>query len=247
MSNARATEATRKLTKPGGLLDYGPDLSRLLVRLMRELAQGRPVPKERVDQIIADTGIDRDSAYRFLGEVAERDAEGNVVGIMGLSLNDTPHRFYVEGARMSTWCAADALFLPAVLDRTATVESDSPVSGEKVRLTVSQRGVEEVDPAGAVVSIPIVDPDAADMSSVEAIWGTFCHHIFFFASREEAVQWAVSRDDIEILSVDEAFELGRQVSSRFLSYIGSKPSLGGADAGNIPTSRLDPKRKGSSL
>jgi hypothetical protein len=41
MSNARATEAWRKYAKPGGLLDYGPDLSRLLVRLMRELAQGR--------------------------------------------------------------------------------------------------------------------------------------------------------------------------------------------------------------
>ena len=44
MSNARATEAMRKYTKPGGLLDYGPDLSRLLVRLMRELAYGHPVP-----------------------------------------------------------------------------------------------------------------------------------------------------------------------------------------------------------
>jgi alkylmercury lyase len=218
MSNARATEAMRKYTKPGGLLDYGPDLSHLLVRLMRELTQGRPVPKERVDRIVADIGIDRDDAYRFLGGVTERDADGNVFGATGLSLNDTPHRFYLNGTRMSAWCAGDTLFLPTVLDRTASVASKSPVSGEKVRLTVSPRGVEEVDPAGAVVSMVIVDPDAADMSSVEAIWGTFCHHIFFFASREEAEQWAVGRDDIEILSVDEAYELVRLVSSRFLAY-----------------------------
>ena len=39
----------RKLIEPGGPLDYGPNLSRLLVRVKRELAQGRPVPKERVD------------------------------------------------------------------------------------------------------------------------------------------------------------------------------------------------------
>jgi alkylmercury lyase len=150
--------------------------------------------------------------------VAERDADNNVVGIMGLSLNDTPHRFYVNGTRMLTWCAGDALFVPAVLGRTATVESKSPVSGERVRLKVSPQGVEEVHPVRAVVSIVIVDPDEANMGSVEAIWGTFCHHIFFFASREEAERWAAGRDDIEILSVEEAYELGRLFSSRFLAY-----------------------------
>ena len=218
MGNARATEAWRKYTKPGGLLDYGPDLSPLLVRLMRELAHGHPVPRRRVDRIIADIRIAPEDAHKLLREVTERDADNNVVGIMGLSLNDTPHRFYVNGARMSTWCAGDALFLPPVLDRTASVESVSPVSREKVRLTVSPQGVEEVDPAGAVLSIVIVDPDDADMGSVEAIWGTFCHHLFFFASREEAERWAAGRDEIEILSVEEAYELVRLVSSRFLAY-----------------------------
>lgn len=218
MGNARATEATRKYTKPGGLLDYGPNLSPLLVRLMRELAQGHPVPKERVDRIIADLGSDPEEADKLLREVTEWDADNNIIGIIGLSLNVTPHRFYLNGTRMSAWCAEDTLFLPAVLDRTASVESKSPVSRERVRLKVSPQMVEEVDPAGAVVSIVIVDPDDANMGSVEAIWGTFCHHTFFFASREEAERWAAGRDDIEILSVDEAYELGRQLSSRFLAY-----------------------------
>jgi alkylmercury lyase len=218
MGNARARETMRMLIEPGGPLDYGPNLSRLLVRVMRELAQGRPVPKERVDQIVADVGIAREDADRLLGEVTERNSDGNIFGVLGLSLNDSPHRFYVNGTRMSTWCAADALFLPPVLDRTASVESVSPVSGEKVRLTVSPQGVEAVDPTGAVLSIVIVDPADANMGSVEAIWGTFCHHLFFFASREEAEHWAAGRDDIEILSVEEAYELVRQLSSRFLGY-----------------------------
>ena len=185
---------------------------------MRELAQGRPVSKERVDRIVADMKIDREGAYRLLGEVAERDADKNIFGTMGLSLNDTPHRFYVNGTRMSTWCAQDTLFVPTMLDQTATVESKSPVSGEKVRLTVSPQRVEEVDPPGAVVSMVIVDPDNPNMGSVEAMWGAFCHHIFFFASREEAERWAAGRDDIEILSMEEAHELWRPVSSRFLAY-----------------------------
>ena len=74
---------------------------------------------------------------------------------------------------------------------------------------MSPRAVEALDPAGAVVSQSIVEPDDADMSSVEAIWGTVCHHGFFFASREEAARWAAGRADLEIVSVDEAYELGR--------------------------------------
>src|SRR5688500_1715811 len=85
MGNARATEAMRKYTKPGGLLDYGPDLSPLLVRLMRELAHGHPVPRRRVDRIIADIRIAPEEAHELLREVTERDADNDVVGIMGLS------------------------------------------------------------------------------------------------------------------------------------------------------------------
>jgi len=152
-------------------------------------------------------------------EVAEQDASGNIVGIVpGLSLNEHPHRFYLNGVRMSTWCAEDTLVLPAVLNQSATVESASPVSGEKVRCTVSPQRVEEARPPGAVVSIVNVEPERADTSSAEAIWGTFCHHIFFFVSRAEAEQWAAGRKDIEILSLDEAFELGRLISGRLLAH-----------------------------
>lgn len=217
MSNARAMEATRKLTRLGGPVDYGPDLSRLLVRVMRELAQGRPISKERVDRIVADIGSDPEEPHRLLCEVTERDADNNVVGIMGLSLNDTLHRFYVNGTRMSAWCAQDTLFLPTVLNQSASVESVSPVSREKVRLTVGPQEVKKVYPASVVVSVVIVDPDNPNMGSVEAIWGAYCHYTFF-ASRGEAEGWADGRDDIEILSVDEAFELGRVLSSRFLAY-----------------------------
>ncbi|MGH7449895.1 MAG: organomercurial lyase [bacterium] len=214
----RTAAMFQELGKDGGLLDYGPNLSRLLIRVMRALTQGRPVSNEQVDRIIADLGIARGDAHQFLSEVTERDADGNIAGIFGLSLNNTSHRFYVNGVRMSAWCAEDTLFLPAMLEQTATVESKSPVSGEKIRLTISPQRVKEVSPIDAVVSMIIVESDKADMSSVESIWSTFCHHIHFFASREEAEQWAAGRDNIEILSVNESFELGKQISSRFLVY-----------------------------
>ena len=142
-----------------------------------------------------------------------------------LSLNETPHRFTVSDTRLFTWCAADTLFLPSLLGRTASVESESPVSQAKVRLTVSPWGVDTVEPTGAVVSIVVVDPDAADLHSVEALWGTFCRHIFFFGARREAETWAASRDNrrsIEIVSVDEAFELSQLVSARLLGQAGER-------------------------
>jgi alkylmercury lyase len=78
---------------------------------------------------------------------------------------------------LSTWCAEDTLFLPALLGQTATVESPSPVSRESVRLTIAPEGVQAVSPTGAVVSIALVDPDQVAFGSVEAIWMTFCRHI----------------------------------------------------------------------
>ena len=54
MNNKRALTSVRKLTEAGGVIDYGPDLSRLLVRVMRTLAQGHPVAEEQINQIGTD-------------------------------------------------------------------------------------------------------------------------------------------------------------------------------------------------
>ena len=39
-----------------------------------------------------------------------------------------------------------------------------------------------------------------------------------FASREEAKKWIAGREDIEILTVEEAFELGRHAWAGVLEY-----------------------------
>src|SRR5881628_643284 len=97
------------------LLDYGPNRSRLLIQVLRTLAQGHPVTGEQVDQLIADLGIAPDEAQHFLRQITERDAADRIVGIMGLSLNEHPHRFVVNGVSLTTWCAEDTLFLPVLL------------------------------------------------------------------------------------------------------------------------------------
>jgi alkylmercury lyase len=218
MSYERAGQTMKLATRDGGFLDLGPDRSRLLLGVMRRLAGGRPVSREEVDRIVHEVGIAHHEADRFLAQWAERDADNTIRGIFGLPLNPTAHRVAVDGAQLWSWCAGDAFEPPLLLQQRAVIESAAPVSSNIVRLTVSPKRVEEVQPPSAVMSMIVTDPNAADVSSVQAIWGSFCHHVHFFPSREEAEQWAAGRDDIAIISVEEGFELVRQVAARMLGY-----------------------------
>ena len=84
----------------------------------------------------------------------ELDDHGRVVAFSGLSLTPTGHRFTVGGRQLYAWCAWDTLFLPALLDQPAHVESSCPVTGAPVRLAVDQSGVRHVDPEDVGVSFP---------------------------------------------------------------------------------------------
>lgn len=221
MDYKRAEEMVRVLTQDGGILAYDPEQVRLLLRVLKALAGGRPVTGPEIDAIAADLGWAPEAAHAFLRPLTERDAADAVIGVLpGLSLGDHPHSFWVNGRRMSAWCAEDMLFLPALLGQTGTIESTSPLSREPVRLTVGPDGVRSVNPPEAVVSIPIVDPGDTTLGSVEAIWRAFCRHIHFFATREEAARWAAGRGDIAILTPDEGYRLGRRLTSRFRAQAG---------------------------
>ena len=222
--NARVNETAARLTRGGGPMDYGADNLRLLVHVVRALAEGRPVTPERLAEIVDGLGCDRDGAERFLGRVAERDGEGNVVGALGLSLGRHPYRFTVGGVTMTTWCAQDTLFLPVMLQQTATVECESPLSKTAIRMTVTPGGVTGSSPAGAVMSTVIIDPDEADLGTSAEIQMTFCRMVHFFASPEEAGRWAAGRDDIETLSLDEAFDLGSRLWPEAYAYARSLPA-----------------------
>jgi alkylmercury lyase len=217
----RAEQMVRGLTRDDGVLGYRPEQVRLLLRVLRTLARGRPVAAPAIDAIANDLGWAPEAAHAFLRPLTERDAADAIIGVLpGLSLGDHPHSFCTNGQRMSAWCAEDTLFLPALLGQTAAIESTSPLSREAVQLTVGPDGVRSVKPREAVVSIPIVDPGDTTLGSVEAIWTTFCRQIHFFASREEAERWAAPRTDVAILTLDEGYRLGRQLTSRFLEQTG---------------------------
>ena len=205
------------LTKEGGELDFGPDRSRLFVRMIREVARGRPVSENEVAGLITDLALPPEEAREFLERWTERDAAGEIVGL-SITLNETPHRYTTNGTPLFAWCAMDTLVFPQLLNRAGHVESRSPASGETTTMEVTPEGVTGVSPPGAVISLPEVEANEVDTSSVEAIWGTFCHRSYFFPSPEEGERWARDRKKIGIASLDEGVQYARELAARILTY-----------------------------
>jgi hypothetical protein len=52
---------------------FTPDVSRLTVRLWREVARGSPVSPERVEQIASTLDIEQQAAREVLDKMCERD------------------------------------------------------------------------------------------------------------------------------------------------------------------------------
>jgi alkylmercury lyase len=134
----------------------------------------------------------------------ERDDEGRVVAYGGLTLKPTSHRFEVDGVRLHTWCALDTLFLPELLGRAAQVHSVDPRSGTEISLTVDAEGVQDLTPAGAVMTL-----HRARCLDVDDIIGNFCCHVHFFESEQTAGEWAKRSEDTYVVSIAEGFEYGR--------------------------------------
>jgi alkylmercury lyase len=184
---------------------------RFLPQLWGLLAKGRPVSATPLASTLRISLEEATAALRRLPNV-EFDENGDVVG-SGLTLNPTPHHFQVDGPPLFTWCALDALFFPVILQRPARVESSCPITGVKVRLRVTPEGVEDLEPAGAVVSIVI--PEASDACC--DIRGAFCHQVHFFSSPDAASSWLTEQPEARILPVEDAFKLGHILTEQLFA------------------------------
>lgn len=65
-----------------------------------------------------------------------RDAAGRIVGSAGLSLERTRHRLILDDAERFTWCAIDAVGIPAALGISAAAETTCVHCGRGLRVDV---------------------------------------------------------------------------------------------------------------
>lgn len=170
---------------------------------LKLLLKGAPIP---IQAVATQSSISLERTEFILNELgAERSKDGKLTGL-GLSLKPTPHKYYVGQKRFFTWCAPDALLYPAILGHTANVASTDPVSGDRITLTVSPEGAEELSPSTTVVSW-------ACNANGRDVRGSFCRYGRFFTDRQTAQQWQTDHPAIEILDVEKATKAIRQMES----------------------------------
>jgi alkylmercury lyase len=173
--------------------EIGSDSYSQFAKILGLLANGRPVA---VDEVAKELDMYPEQAKKFLTSYgAEFDSAGNLLGL-GLTLVPTPHQFEVDGHKLYAWCATDTLLFPILLNKTANVQTIDPVTGTKIRLTVSPRAVERVEPSGAVLSFSNY-LDATDVR------GTFCNIGHWFASRQTGEEYASKHKGVIILTPGE--------------------------------------------
>lgn len=184
-------------------------LGQLFIPLLQMLTKGEPVT---VEDIASATGKPADEVRKVLATLpdVELNEQGCVIGY-GLTLVPTPHHFMVDGKQLYAWCALDTLMFPELIGRMVEIESPCPGTGKPVRLTVEPGRVVSVEPSTSVVSI--VTPDT--MSSVRT---AFCNEVHFFSSPNAAQSWLKEHPGASVLSVEEAFELGRILGTRYNGF-----------------------------
>jgi len=181
---------------------------RVAVALYRELAKGRPVPLARVATLL-------DLTHEAVGGALAANlllfnSDGSVIGFGGLNVTEMlPHRFRVNDETLYTWCAWDSLFIPGILGKAADVASRDPVTGIPISLKVAPDHVRGVQPAGTVVSF-LAPNRAFDRNAIT----NFCHFVHFFGSEETGRTWTADHPGTFLLSLEDAFALGRLTNTR---------------------------------
>ena len=178
---------------------------RIVHATYRALTEGQPVSAEDIARFTGAPPDQVRGAFVRWNSLVQVDREGRVVAFLGLDLSPSKHCFEVKGQQLYTWCAWDTLFLPSILAQTAHVESTCPVTGQPVRLLSTPAGVRDLEPGDAMVSF--VTPERALVE--KDIIASFCCHVHFLSSARAAEQWVARHPAALILSVDEAWELGR--------------------------------------
>ncbi len=213
LTTGKLVQVTPDLNKLADIfVDAFPQLSgedqRLSIKLYRLLARGEPVSCNQLAQALdRSTDSVNQTLVRWPGVFYDESA--CIKAFLGLSVKKTQHRLTVDGRTIYTWCAWDTLFLPELLDATVQISSACGATGDVVGLTVSPEGIQAVEPGDVVVSFLIPDLDELR----ENITASFCHFVYFFRSREDGESWVSEHDGTFLLSLEEAFTVGKKMNA----------------------------------
>jgi alkylmercury lyase len=189
---------------------------RVAAAIYRLMSLGKPVELAAISEA-AGTDVEYVDARLAFWPGVYRDKAGRVAGFWGHAIAklDPEYRLSADGQTTYAWCALDTLFIPGIIGKTVRVEASDPLSGQPISMLVDSDGAHAISPPGAVVSMVVPDgPFGYDVIE------SFCHRVLFFASEETGASWIGEHPNTTLLSVADAFEVGRALTSRITPEVG---------------------------
>ena len=164
---------------------------------LKLLSDGHPVTPDEIAISLQASSPDKvTSTVRRFG--AEFDQEGYILGL-GLTLVPTPHAYKVNGRMLYVWCALDALAIQVILKHTASIESNDPVTGEKIHIRLTSDTVQKIEPKETMISfVENTDPTNIGIS--------VCGNVYFFSSPETGSKWTARHPGTMIYPVKEVYQ-----------------------------------------
>lgn len=147
------------------------------------------------DEIARRAGITAEAAdadLRMLVDAGEanRDEEGRVVAIAGLSLVPAAHGLLLDGVELHTWCAYDAIGIPAALGVDARAQTRCRWCGRPVEVELS-RGRIVGEPA-ARLWFPTAPLGGDEGGNPQLVW---CPQANLFCDEDHLDRWRQAQDD----------------------------------------------------
>ncbi|MFP6774836.1 MAG: organomercurial lyase [Alphaproteobacteria bacterium] len=202
---ANTREMARQYIHDGLLFFSGEEMQRFSIAICRRLAAGRPAAMAALGE---DLGLAPARVEALLqgypASGMDIDADGAVIACGGLSLAETAHIFEIDGRMLHTWCVLDALFLPEIIGKPAILRTRCAGSGDRIEVHLAPDRIISHSPNGVVMSI--VGPDR--QACRDNLRGAFCQHVLLFRDAPAFHDWARDRDDVAMVSLQEAHEIG---------------------------------------
>lgn len=131
----------------------------------------------------------------------EIDNDGILVAVHGLVARPTRHRIDHDGSTTHTWCALDAIGIPAALGITADAVTSCPSCNGELRVHI-RKGI-PIDRDGQVLWLP--------ESSCDHLVNDFCSHANLYCSPAHLA--TTVRDPVagSAITVTEVADIGRHI------------------------------------
>lgn len=164
------------------------------------------------DDLAAATGVSAEvvrvrlAALTEGGVIVVEPGSDRVAGAWGLALHDSPHTLILRGRRFHTWCAQDAVGIPAALGEAAVVESVCHQCGTFIRLGFDGHSITHQSDPG--IRIWSAQPDLT-----RSLVHFTCSRTNFFCSAPHLEQWRARHPEEKgtVRSLEEALKVGRYI------------------------------------